>query len=57
MIEDLLNEGYTREEVRAILVANGIAPNEARAEFMIAVALGEIDGDLVDMSEVDGEEE
>lgn len=57
MIEDLLNEGYTREEVRAILVASGVAPNEERAEFMIAVALGEISGDLVDLSEVDGEEE
>lgn len=47
-ITELITSGKTRAEVRAILIEFG-KPAEL-AEFEIALALGEIDGDYVDLS-------
>lgn len=50
MVEELIAEGYTREQVADLLVAAyGLSPGDA--ELMVATALGE-PGDLV-MEELD----
>jgi hypothetical protein len=54
-LEQLL-EKYSREEVKQILVDSGIARNLIHAEFMIAVSLKEILGDVTITEDAPDEE-
>lgn len=47
MIQKLLDDGMTRVEIARFLVDNGIAPDDVEAEFMIAISIGEIEGDVI----------
>ena len=50
MIQEMADAGRSRDEIRTeVMLAFGV--NEAEAEFMIAIALGEIDGDVVMIDE------
>lgn len=50
MIQEMADAGRSRDEIRAeVMLAFGV--NEEEAEFMIAIALGEIDGDVVMVDE------
>ena len=50
MIQEMADAGRTRDEIRAeVMRAFGV--NEEEADFMIAIALGEIDGDVVTVDE------
>lgn len=54
MIEQLAAEGRSRDEIRAIVMQQ-FNLDATAAEFMIAVALGEIAGDIVAVDQ-DGNE-
>lgn len=47
MIRELLAQGKSRKEVVKILIANKMASGPAEAEFIIAVELQEVPGDVV----------
>lgn len=47
MIEELAEQGLPRDEIRK-RVMKQFSVDEVEAEFMIAIALGEIDGDVVE---------
>jgi hypothetical protein len=50
MIQEMADAGRTRDEIRAeVMRAFGVGEDEA--EFMIAIALGEIDGDVLVVDE------
>lgn len=46
-IEEMLAAGMSREDVAARLVKGRVAPDMANAYFMIALTLGETDGDVL----------
>jgi hypothetical protein len=56
MIQKLLDKGMIRAEIIRFLIDNRIAPDSATAEFMIAISLGEIGGDVVIVDD-DGNEQ
>lgn len=49
-IMELLKE-HTRQDVRQILVNEGIANDLAHAEFIVAISLGESKGDRIRLDE------
>lgn len=51
MIRELLAQGKSRKEVVNILIANKMAAGPAAAEFMIAVELQEVPGDVIVVDE------
>lgn len=48
MIRELLADGMKREEVVQFLIANRFVLGKPEAEFMIAVELEEIPGDVIE---------
>lgn len=54
-IDELLKTN-TREEVEQILVRLTIAADVLDAKFMIAISLGEIKGDVIDLDDQPGKE-